>query len=104
MSKSKYFYDLWLVAAGLIGSIVFIGNTSNNSFRRGVIAILTGVAVSYFLTPVFVHLPVLAEWSVSSENKTDYAMAFFLGATGWKAVDFLQGKFLKKDKPDDGTN
>src|SRR5574343_290594 len=96
------FYELWLVAAGLIGSLIFLGNSDEKSFRRGIIAIATGVAVSYFLTPVFVHMPVLADWSVNSSHKTDYAMAFFLGATGWRTIVWAQNKFFKK--PEDGND
>jgi hypothetical protein len=94
--KEKYFYDIMLVAAGLIGSLVMVGNKTDKSFRRGVIAIFTGVAVSYFFTPIVVQLPMMAQLSMVTAHKTDYAVAFFLGTTGWQFIVWVQKAVKQK--------
>lgn len=96
MEKTKAYYEIWLVAAGLIGSLIFLGNKGAKSLRAGLVSIGTGVAVAFFLTPVIVSIPLIKTIGEATDYKTDFAIAFLLGATGWRVIESLQKKLLKK--------
>lgn len=97
-------YELGILVAGFIGSIVLISNKGTKSFRQAMVSIGTGVAVAYFLTPLFVTIPFLAELGIVTSHKTDFAVSFILGATGWKVVELLINKLTNKLQDKNGNN
>lgn len=96
MDKTKAYYEIWLVAAGLMGSLIFLGNKGAKSLRAGLVSIGTGMAVAYYFTPVIVSIPMLESIGAATDHKTDFAIGFILGATGWRVIEIFQKKLLKK--------
>jgi hypothetical protein len=96
MDKQNTFYEIMLGAAGLMGALIFLGNKGAKSLRAGLVSIATGVAVAYYFTPVIVSIPLLESFGAATNHKTDFAIGFVLGATGWRVIEIFQKKLLKK--------
>jgi hypothetical protein len=95
MEKNSIMYEVGLVAAGLMGALVLIGNKAPKSLKAGLVALLSGCALAYFITPVFIIIPFLKDLSNATGHRADYAVSFVLGTIGWSGVEMLRSKGLK---------
>lgn len=101
MEKNNIMYEIGLVAAGLMGALVLIGNKAPKSLRAGIVALVSGCALAYFMTPVLISVSFLKELSIATDHKADYAVSFILGTIGWSGVEMLRSngfKLLKKNR------
>lgn len=104
MNWDQYKHEVLTAVAGFLGSLALIGNTASNNFRTSAVIAFTGVTVAAFFTPVVSHMPYVAELGMKTGNRSDYAIAFFLGTSGWMFIAWFQKKFYKKENNESDEN
>lgn len=77
------------VLAGLFGALASVSKDKQMTFLEKFISIIVGGAVANYLTPL------LVDWMKAGEN-TQYGIAFILGYTGLKSVEWIIDKFKSK--------
>lgn len=83
-----------ILIAGLFGGLAFASREKKMSFLEKSVSVIVGGAVANYLTPLII------DWIKMSEN-SQYGIAFILGYTGLKSVEWVIDKFKSKiDKSD----
>ena len=91
-------HDFIIAVASFLGSMTAIGNKAQQSFKTSAVIAFTGVSVAVFFTPVISDLPFIAELGVKTGNRSDYAIAYFIGTSGWMGIIWAQKKFFKNNE------
>lgn len=74
--------EIAIIIAGLFGALASVSKEKKMTFFEKFISIIVGGAVSNYITPIVVY------WTNAGEN-TKYGIAFILGYTGLKSVEWI---------------
>lgn len=83
--------DLALMLAGLFGGVAFVFKPNEMTISQKLITIVTGILVATYLTPLTVYL-------LNLPNQLSFGIAFLLGHTGLKSVEFIIKKYEQVKK------
>ena len=75
--------------AGLFGSLMMMSKTASQTVGRTLFATIGGAASANYLTPLILQVTKLGHDSTYS-----HAIAFLLGFTGLKSIEFITSKFF----------
>jgi hypothetical protein len=82
-----------MIIAGFFGALASVSKDKKMTFIEKFISVVVGIAVSNYLTPI------VFDWTNAGEN-SKYGIAFLLGYTGLKSVEYIidktKSKFDKK--------
>lgn len=81
--------EVTFILAGLFGALASVSKEKKMSFWEKFVSIIVGGAVSNYITPIVVS------WISAGEN-TKYGIAFILGYTGLKSVEYIINKAKNK--------
>ena len=86
--------NISFILAGLFGSLLMMSKTASQTVGRTVFATIGGAASANYLTPLILHVTKIGH----DEPTYGYSIAFLLGFTGLKSIEFITAKFLT-DEP-----
>ena len=75
--------------AGLFGSLMMMSKTAGMNLGRTFFATVGGAASANYLTPLILQVTKLGH-----DSNYSHAIAFLLGFTGLRSIEFLTSKFL----------
>ena len=89
--------NIGISVAGLFGSLLLIGKTATVNLKTTFFSIISGVASANYITPLVMDISRV-------DVKYQMSVAFILGFSGLKGVEFFSNKFIKKEKNDTNVN
>lgn len=92
--KKSVGFEISLIVAGLAGAFVSVSKDKQMTFIEKTVAIISGGLIANYVTPVAI------DWVQMGEN-TKYGVAFLMGYTGLKGVEYLIQKKFHKNKSDE---
>jgi hypothetical protein len=87
--------NIGLLISGFFGSLLTLGRHRN--WRTAVVAVLSGMGSSNYLTPIVIDLSPVMEHS-------QYAVAFVLGFLGLRGVELITDKLFPDQEDGDTRN
>jgi hypothetical protein len=97
MSLQDEGLNVSFMLAGLFGSLMCMSKTASLQVKRTVFATIGGAASANYLTPLILDITKLGHSSSYS-----HAIAFMLGFTGLKSLEWLTNRFITE--PDEHTH
>ena len=82
--------------AGLLGSLMMMSKTAGQTVGRTIFGTIGGAASANYLTPLILDVTKLGHDSTYS-----HAIAFLLGFTGLRTIEFITSKFLLDESAHD---
>lgn len=79
-----------LLVAGFAGALVSLERSQKLTIKQGILRAISGTLTANYITPVFMKV-------LNLDSDIHYAIAFLIGFTGLKAVDFAYD-FITRDK------
>lgn len=89
MSLKDQGIDIGLGIAGLFGALMMMSKTAGLNVGKTVLSTVGGAASANYVTPLILHVTKLGD-----DPTYSYAIAFLLGFTGLRAIEFLTSKFF----------
>jgi len=82
-------FEVSMVLAGFFGALASVSKDKKMSFFEKSVSVVVGMSVSNYMTPI------VFDWTNAGEN-TKYGIAFLLGYSGLKSVEYIIDKFKSK--------
>jgi hypothetical protein len=89
MSLQDEGLNIPFMLAGLFGSLMCMSKTASFNVGRTIFATIGGAASANYLTPLILQITKLGH-----ESSYSHAIAFLLGFTGLRSIEWLTSRFL----------
>jgi len=89
-SLLKHGIDLGIVLAGFAGAVILSIRSRKKSIAKSIACVIAGTLCATYMTPLVLNI---APTYVKDNGK--YAVAFMMGYTGLKVLEFLSETFME---------